>query len=127
MSRAGVLALLLAIVGALALRLPQLDTRPFHNDEAVNALKLSELWQHGRYAYDANEHHGPTLHYFSLPFLWLSSARDSSQLTDATLRLAPVAFGTGLILLLLLFVDGLGRQAIVWASFFLAVSPAMVF
>jgi len=128
MNRWGALAaLLLAIAGALALRLPRLDARPLHNDEAVNAIKVSELWQQGRYRYDPDEFHGPTLHYASLPFLWLSGARNSDELTETTLRLAPVAFGTALILLLLLFADGLGRQAIGWAAIFTAVSPAMVF
>jgi len=127
MNRWSVLALLLAIAGALALRFPHLAARPLHNDEAVNAVKVNELWQHGRYTYDPHEYHGPTLHYFSLPFFWLNGARTSDQLSDATLRLAPVAFGVGLILLLLLFADGLGRNALVWAAIFTAVSPAMVF
>jgi uncharacterized protein (TIGR03663 family) len=127
MSRWSALALLLAIAGALALRAPKLATRPLHNDEAVNAVKVSELWQHGRYAYDPDEYHGPTLHYATLPFLWLSSTRNSDELSDATLRLAPIVFGVGLILLLLLFVDGLGRPAVAWAAIFVAVSPAMVF
>jgi uncharacterized protein (TIGR03663 family) len=128
MNRWGALAaLLLAVAGALALRLPRLDARPLHNDEGVNALKLAQLWQQGRYRYDPDEFHGPTLHYFSLPFLWLSGARDAGQLTEATLRLAPVAFGTAMILLLPLFADGLGRRAVVWAAVFTAVSPAMVF
>jgi len=127
MNRTGALALLLAIAVALALRLPHLDTRPLHNDEAVNAVKLAELLDHGKYVYDANEHHGPTLHYFSLPFLWLIGVRTADRLDDATLRLAPVAFGVGLILLLLLFADGLGRSAILWAAIFTAISPAMVF
>ena len=104
MNRWSALAVLLAIAGALALRVPNLDTRPLHNDEAVNAVKVSELWQHGRYVYDPDEYHGPTLHYATLPFLWLSGARNSDELNDATLRLAPVVFGVGLILLLLLFV-----------------------
>jgi len=89
MKRWSALALLLALAGALALRVPRLDTRPLHNDEAVNAIKLSELWQEGRYAYDPDEFHGPTLHYATLPFLWLSGARNSDELADATLRLAP--------------------------------------
>ena len=127
MNRGSALAVLLALAGALALRAPKLDTRPLHNDEAVNAVKVSELWQHGRYAYDPSEYHGPTLHYATLPFLWLSGARDAGEIADATLRLAPVAFGIGLILLLLPFVDGLGRQAVAWAACFTAVSPAMVF
>ena len=127
MNRWIALAVLLAITGALALRLPKLDLRPLHNDEAVNAVKVSELWQHGRYRYDPDEYHGPSLHYATLPFLWLSAARNSDQLDDATLRLAPVAFGVGLIFLLLLFVDGLSRQAVLWAAIFTAVSPVMVF
>ena len=128
MNRWGALAaLLLAVAGALALRCPRLDARPLHNDEAVNAVKVSDLWQQGRYRYDPDEFHGPALHYASLPFLWLSGARDSDELAETTLRFAPVAFGAGLILLLLLFADGLGRHAIGWAAIFTAVSPAMVF
>jgi len=128
MNRWGALAaLLLAVAGALALRLPQLDARPLHNDEAVNALKVSELWRHGHYRYDPDEFHGPTLYYGSLPFLWLGEARHPDQLNETILRLAPVTFGTALILLLLLFADGLGRQATLWAAIFIAISPAMVF
>jgi uncharacterized protein (TIGR03663 family) len=127
MNRWSALAVLLAIAVALALRVPKLDTRPLHNDEAVNAVKVAELWQQGRYAYDPDEYHGPTLHYAMLPVLWLSGARNPDELTDATLRIATVAFGVGLILLLPLFVDGLGRQALAWAAIFTAVSPAMVF
>src|SRR5882672_1762210 len=108
MNRWSALAVLLAIAGALALRVPQLDTRPFHNDEAVNAVKVSELWQKGRYVYDPEEYHGPTLHYATLPFLWLSGARNADELADATLRLAPVVSGVGLILLLLLLAAGAG-------------------
>src|SRR5438874_7433595 len=121
MKRRSALALLLAVAGALALRVPSLDTRPLHNDEAVNAVKVSELWQQGRYAYDPDEYHGPTLHYATLPFLWLSGAHNSDDLDDATLRLASVVSGIGLILLLLLLADGLGRQAVAWAAIFTAI------
>lgn len=62
MNRWSALALLLALAGAIALRLPNLAARPLHNDEAVNAIKVTELWQHGRYAYDPDEYHGPALH-----------------------------------------------------------------
>ncbi len=127
MSRWSALGLLLAIAGALALRVPNLDRRPLHNDEAVNAIKVSELWLEGRYAYDPDEYHGPALHYATLPFIWLIGARSSDDLDDGRLRLAPVAFGVGLILLLPLLSDGLGRKAVLWAAMFIAVSPAMVF
>ena len=57
MNRWSALALLLITAAALALRVPQLARRPLHNDEAVNAVKVNELWQHGRYAYDPDEYH----------------------------------------------------------------------
>src|SRR5438067_6662312 len=127
MKRWSALLLLLALAAALALRLPQLDTRPLHNDEAVNAIKVSELWQQGRYAYDPDEYHGPALHYATLPFIWLSPARDFSQLGEKTLRLVPVFFGVALILLLWLLRDGLGPTATLFAAGLTAISPAMVF
>lgn len=119
--------LLLITLGALALRLPVLDARPMHNDEAVNAIKLQALWEKGDYRYDPDEYHGPVLHYATLPVLWLGGARNFTQVTEFMLRLAPVLFGAGLILLLLWLGDGLGRVAIVCAALFTAVSPAMVF
>lgn len=127
MNRRSALALLLLVAAALALRFPQLAKRPLHNDEAVNAVKVSELWQHGRYLYDPDEYHGPTLHYATLPFLWLSGAPGPNELDDSTLRLAPVCAGVGLIFLLLLLVDGLGLPSIAWAALFIAISPAMAF
>jgi uncharacterized protein (TIGR03663 family) len=147
MNRWSALALLLAIAGALALRAHDLGNRPLHNDEAVNATKLAALWDKGEYKYDPHEYHGPTLHYFSLPILKLSSALTTDggasvlasqpqrlvssltppHLSDAQLRVVIVAFGVGLILLLLLLKDGLGHSATAWAALFLAASPAMVF
>ena len=127
MKRWSALVWLLALIGALALRCPKLADRPLHGDEAVNATKLVELWETGHYQYDPTEYHGPTLHYFALPFLWLSSAKNSAELSEATLRVVTVAFGAGLLLLLLLLSDGLGHAAVAWAAVFLAVSPAMVF
>lgn len=127
MNRWSALALLLAFAAALALRVPHLAARPLHNDEAVNATKLAALWTKGEYHYDPDEYHGPALHYFALPFLWLSPAKNVAGLDDATLRIVTVAFGVGLILLLLLLADGLGPVATGWVALFLAVSPAMVF
>jgi uncharacterized protein (TIGR03663 family) len=117
-------AVLLAFVAALALRLPQLSARPLHNDEAVNAIKINELLQTGRYKYDPHEYHGPTLHYASVPFLW---AGGKNEITDATLRWVTVFFGAALVFLLLLFRDGLDRAALAWSALFIAISPAMVF
>lgn len=127
MNRWAALAWLLALAGALLLRCPQLGVRPLHNDEGVNAVKLAALWEKGDYRYDPHEYHGPALHYFSLPILWLGPAKNAAELSDAELRVVTVLFGLGLILLLPLVKDGLGRTATSWAAVFLAASPAMVF
>jgi uncharacterized protein (TIGR03663 family) len=121
------LGLLLITVGALALRCPQLALRPMHNDEAVNADKIKGLWDNGRYTYDPNEHHGPTLYYATIPFVWLSGARDYDHLSEGTLRAVCVFFGLALIGLLWLLADGLGRAGVFTAGTLTALSPAMVF
>jgi uncharacterized protein (TIGR03663 family) len=105
-----------------------LDRRPLHNDEAVNAIKLGQLWDGAGYKYDKNEHHGPSLPYFTLAVARLTGApRDFDKFTDSDIRLVTVVFGAGLILLLPLVADGLGRKAALWTGIFTAVSPAVVF
>jgi uncharacterized protein (TIGR03663 family) len=127
MSRAVIPGLVLALAVALALRCPDLGLRPMHNDEAVNAIKFRSLQEHGAYAYDPSEHHGPTLAYFTLLWTKLTGAPDFEHLDEARLRMVAVLFGVGLILLLPLIADGLGRPATLCAAALTAISPAMVF
>jgi len=113
---------------ALAVWSCSLGRRPMHNDEAVNGIKFGQLWEHGGYKYDPNEHHGPSLAYATLAVGHLTHApTDFDAWTEARLRFTAVLFGVGLILLLPLVADGLGRHAAGWAALFTAVSPAMVF
>ncbi|MBL9129259.1 MAG: TIGR03663 family protein, partial [Verrucomicrobiales bacterium] len=120
-------ALLLVAVGALALRLPRLDRRPMHNDEAVNAILFGKLLEQGVYRYDPDEYHGPALHYATLPFAVLSGAKDLDHLSERTLRTVTVTAGVLMILVLGLLRDALGRAGALWAAVLLACSPAMVF
>jgi len=117
----------LALGVAFALRWPKLDERPIHNDEAVNALKFGELWEHGSYRYDPNEHHGPALIYATFALARLSGAPDFGRFSETRLRLVTVLFGLGLVVLLPLIADGLGPSGTLWAALFTAVSPAFVF
>jgi len=119
--------LLLATIIALALRCPDLSVRPMHNDEAVNAIKFRSLMERGIYRYDPNEYHGPTLYYFTLAWTKLTGVSDFEKLTEARLRALTVLFGVGLILLLPLIADGLGRGATICGALLTAISPAMVF
>jgi uncharacterized protein (TIGR03663 family) len=127
MTRLLTLVLLLATGAALVLRWPGLDRRPMHNDEAVNAVKFGQLWDHQGYKYDPNEHHGPSLFYGSWIIERLTGAPDLDHFTDGRLRLVTVLFGLALIPLLLLVTDGIGRQGVAWAALFTAVSPAFAF
>jgi uncharacterized protein (TIGR03663 family) len=113
--------------GGLAFRLPRLDKRPMHCDEANQATKAGLLLESGVYRYDPQEHHGPSLYWLTVPALGLSSARDFAHTSEPTYRLVPVIFGAGLVLLLLLLGDALGRPAAVVAAVLTAISPAMVF
>jgi uncharacterized protein (TIGR03663 family) len=127
MTKKGCVLILAATVVALALRLPRLQQRPMHGDEAVHAIKFGDLLEKGVYAYDPNEYHGPTLNYITLIPAWLSGARTLAQTTEFTLRIVPVFFGVCLVLLLLLLIDGLGTAATIYAGILTAVSPAMVY
>jgi uncharacterized protein (TIGR03663 family) len=122
-------AILVLLAGAaLALWSLSLDQRPMHNDEGVNGVKFGQLWEHGGYKYDPNEHHGPSLYYATLALGRLTGApQDIDQFTEKRLRFTTVLFGIGLILLLPLVADGLGRKATLWAALFTAASPAVVF
>ncbi len=121
----GILLLILAV--ALAFRLPQLERRPMHTDEAVHAIKAGELIESGTYSYDRKDYHGPTIYYFALPFVWMSGADNLAETREWMFRIVPVLFGAGLILLVGGIADGLGRAAALVAGALTAVSPAMVF
>lgn len=112
---------------ALLLRLPGLDRRPMHTDEAVHAVKFGALLEEGFYEYDPFEYHGPTLNYFTLIPAWLSGKRTFASVDEFTLRIVPVFFGMLSILLLAGLRKELGRKGLLLAAALLAFSPAMSF
>jgi uncharacterized protein (TIGR03663 family) len=121
--------LLLGLVGlvALVLRLADLPVRPMHADEANQAVKLGELLETGRYAFDPRDHHGPTLYYAALPVAWLRGQTTLASLNETTVRLTPVLFGVASVMLLWLLARPLGRWPAVAAAALFAVSPAAVY
>src|ERR1035441_3596746 len=81
-------AILVLLAGlALAFWSRSLDQRTMHNDEGVNGIKFGQLWDHGGYKYDPNEHHGPSLPYATLALGRLTGApQDFDQFTESRLR-----------------------------------------
>jgi len=127
MAKKGCVLILAATIVALALRLPRLQQRPMHGDEAVHAIKFGDLLEQGVYKYDPDEYHGPTLNYLTLIPAGLTGAKNLVQVNEFTLRIVPVFFGVCLVLLLILVIDGLGTAAAVYAAVLTAISAAMVF
>lgn len=127
MNRSLTLALVLGFFLALILRVPHLDQRPFHNDEAVNAVKFRGLLERGSYAYDPDEFHGPALHYATLLLARATGWKDFQHTTEASFRWLTLLFGLALIPALALIPDALGRAATAWAAICTALSPALTF
>ena len=63
---------------AFALRVYALEMKPLHHDEGVNGFFLTNLLRQGRYAYDPQNYHGPTLYYLTLPFVANISAAEAA-------------------------------------------------
>lgn len=124
------LFLVVALIGAVALRLPQLDQRPMHGDEANQAIRTGLLLEEGFYHYDPNDHHGPTLYFAAWPFCRVSGP-ELADSDEWNFRLVPLCFS----LLTLVLVAGLGTRrsggvfpnqvGLCSAVALLVVSPAM--
>lgn len=97
-----------------------------HTDEAVHAAKFGDLLEAGKYEYDPDEYHGPTLNYFTLIASLLSGAEKYTEITEVTVRLVPVVFSVILILLTVFLIDGLS-WATIPIALLAALSPAFVF
>ncbi len=121
------LPLALLALAAFWLRTHELARRPMHADEANQAVKLGELLDAGRYAFDPRDHHGPTLYFAAVPVAWLRGELSLATLTEKTVRLVPALFGTAAVLLLALLAAPLGRWPALAAAAFLALAPPAVY
>jgi len=119
--RAWLVASIVVLMLATALRVYALDLKPLHHDEGVNGFFLTNLLRQGIYRYDPSNYHGPTLYYLTLPVVGLFG------LNTFAIRFVTAGFGIGtvwLVLALRRYVGALGALA---AAALVAVSPACVF
>lgn len=121
------LPLALVALAALWLRTHDLALRPMHADEANQAVKTGALLEHGRYAFDPQDHHGPTLYYAALPVAWLRGETTLATLTETTVRLVPALAGTVGVVLLFALALPLGRWPALAAAALMAIAPASVY
>ncbi|HOM15735.1 MAG TPA: TIGR03663 family protein [Thermoguttaceae bacterium] len=129
--RAGRLGWAIGMLGAAlagaALRLVDLDNRPMHADEAVQALRFARLLEQGQFRYDPQEYHGPCLPYFSWPVVRALGVRQAKDLEAWQLRLVPAGMGILLVLGPWCLRRSLGRPATLLAAWLTAISPVLVF
>jgi len=115
-----------ATVIALGLRLVQLDDRPVHTDEAVNAVIVGDMLQGATYRYDPHDHHGPAYYYLTAPLCRLLGARSLADLEAWELR-ASAALVSGATILLLGLLLAEDRGAACGAAVFLTVGAPFVY
>lgn len=117
---------LVAVLG-LFIRLPQLDARPMHTDEAVNAYIVGQLLAGKPFTYDPQDRHGPVLAALALPLARMQGAKTFSDLTESELRLTTVLAGTVAILLFGAAVEMFGFLPCLIAALLFAVAPLPVY
>lgn len=122
----------IVIVGAF-LRLYNLSLVPLHHDEGVNGNFLVTLVREGKYAYNPQNYHGPTLYYFSAIIPWIArffggrAFGSRFGLTTFNIRFVTAAFGIATIGLVLLLRKRLGTIGTLSAAALIAISPGAVY
>ncbi|MDF1558418.1 MAG: TIGR03663 family protein [ANME-2 cluster archaeon] len=108
------------VIAATALRLYQLDVRPFHHDEAAVGSFTYKLFTNGNYVYN------PVFHG---PFLYFLTASVFTILGDTVFasRLVPALTGVGMVLLVYPFRHYLGRLGWLITAAFFAFSPSFLY
>ena len=115
------------------LRLYNLSLVPLHHDEGVNGNFLVTLVREGKYEYNPENYHGPTLYFFSAVIPWIArffggkAFGENYGLTTFNIRLVTAAFGIATIWLVLLLRKRIGTVGVLSAAALLAVSPGAVY
>ena len=122
-----VIIVVLAVIIGADLRFKDLEKRPMHTDEAVQAERLGNLIENNEFEYNPKDGHGPGLLYLSLPITWLKKINNYQGLNETTLRMVPAFYGTLLIISMLLFKRLIGSVGVAVAALLVALSPMHVY
>jgi len=114
------LVFFIIIILALILRLYHLDERVFHQDEAAVGYGTYKLFNEGVYSYDP-AFHGPFMYYVTSEMYRLLGD------TIFASRLLPAILGVSMILLLIPLRNYIGNSGMLFAAFFLALSPSFLY
>jgi uncharacterized protein (TIGR03663 family) len=107
---------------AVVLRLYQLEVKPFHHDEGVNAQFVQAMLQPPyTFRYDPANYHGPTLFYFG------KASAIVFGLADFALRFVPAFFSIVTVLLMFSLRRRIGSVGALVAAALVAASPGAVY
>jgi uncharacterized protein (TIGR03663 family) len=120
-------AALSVLAMAALFRLPLLDERPLHGDEANQAHRTGKLLETGEYRYDPRDHHGPTLYFLAAPVLRMAGVRRFADSAARHYRVVPAVGGILLVAATLLLARAVGGTAALIAALLVAVSPAFTY
>jgi uncharacterized protein (TIGR03663 family) len=120
-------AVFVIVLAAIVYRSFHLEKRPMHVDEAVHGIKFGLLLEEGKYCYNPDEYHGPTLNYFTLIPAYLTGCKTLTEVTEGALRSVPLFFGLAFLLLLLVLKDIFNKSFVLFALVFTAFSAPLVF
>ena len=115
----------LILAGAGCLRYAQIDRRPLHADEGVQAYQTWQLLRGNGYTYDPADKHGPWLYYAAAGIAKISGSSPAA-LTPARLRAVTLLAGLGTLALLLGAAARLERVPVLCGAALLAVAPLAV-
>ena len=115
----------LILAGAAYLRFFQIERRPFHADEAVQAYQTWQLLRGDGYTYDPADKHGPFLYYAAAGIAKVSGWSPGT-LNETKLRSVTLFAGLGTLALLLGAGARLGRGAVLIAAATLAAAPLAI-
>lgn len=114
------LGFVLIIALAFFLRFYRLDERVFHHDEAAVGYFTYKLFNDGVYSYDPS-FHGPFMYYATAEIFRLLGDSDYSA------RLLPALLGAATLILLIPLRRYIGNAGMIFAAFFLALSPSFLY
>ncbi len=118
---------LIILAFATWLRVPELDVRPMHADEATGARILSNRLESNDYSFDPKHYHGPFLSYSSSVLSKSTNEFSWQTLTKSGLRMGPVVAGILLTLTPLIWARRIGQLPALAAASLLASSPLLVY
>ncbi|HKO63140.1 MAG TPA: flippase activity-associated protein Agl23 [Pyrinomonadaceae bacterium] len=127
------IAMIVILAIAAFLRFYDLDLVPLHHDEGVNGNFLNRLVREGRYRYDPENYHGPTLYYFAALFprilrlFFGAQVQNNYGLTTSAVRAIPAIFGLATVWLVFSLRKHLGTIGTLSAAFLVAISPGAVY